>query len=98
MRNVLLIFFTFFIRCTFIDTADIYGKGDNEKLLSHVLKNYRDKIFLCTKFSMRLDEPEGVAKIDGRPEYVQAACEASLKRLGIDTIDLYYQHRVDFNT
>ncbi|ORZ01103.1 aldo/keto reductase family protein [Syncephalastrum racemosum] len=84
--------------CTFIDTADIYGKGENEKLLSHILKKRRDEIFLCTKFGFRLDCPEGVANIDGRPEYVQEACEASLKRLGVDTIDLYYQHRVDPNT
>ncbi|KAI9255179.1 aldo/keto reductase [Phascolomyces articulosus] len=85
--------------CTFWDTADVYGLGENERLLSKVLKDNRDKIFLCTKFSGVRDEKTGeFLGINGKPEYVREACEKSLKRLGVDTIDLYYQHRIDKNT
>lgn len=73
----------------FIDTADAYGRGHNEELLAKALKDRRDKVVLATKFG---NTPDG---IKGHPEYVAQACEASLKRLGMDMIDLYYQHRVD---
>ncbi|CAG8666054.1 12851_t:CDS:2 [Rhizophagus irregularis] len=82
--------------CTFWDTADMYGLGDNEILLSKVLKEHRNEVFLCTKFAFL--QENGEIKVSGKPEYVRQACENSLKRLGIDYIDLYYQHRVDPNT
>ncbi len=77
----------------FIDTADIYGNGHNEELVGKAIKDRREKVVLATKFGNVI----GKGVVDGRPEYVMSACEASLKRLGIDTIDLYYQHRVDPN-
>ncbi|PKK71761.1 aldo/keto reductase [Rhizophagus irregularis] len=82
--------------CTFWDTADMYGLGENETLLSKVLKEHRNEVFLCTKFAFL--QENGEIKVSGKPEYVRQACENSLKRLGIDYIDLYYQHRVDPNT
>ena len=80
---------------TFFDTADMYGVGANESLVGHSLRRVRDKVVLATKFGnmRRLDGAH--LGINGRPEYVKAACEQSLKRLGVDCIDLYYQHRVD---
>ena len=75
----------------FIDTADIYGNGHNEELVGRAIKDRRGEVVLATKFGNVLHK----GTVDGRPEYVAQACEASLKRLGIDTIDLYYQHRVD---
>ncbi|WP_111266581.1 aldo/keto reductase [Marilutibacter maris] len=79
----------------FLDTADMYGVGRNEILLSKVLARRRDKIVLATKFG-NVRAPDGsFLGIDGSPGYVAAACDASLKRLGVDHIDLYYQHRVD---
>lgn len=79
----------------FLDTADVYGMGANEVLVGQAIRGYRDKIVLATKFGIvRSDDPQARA-INGRPEYVRAACDASLKRLNVDTIDLYYQHRVD---
>jgi aryl-alcohol dehydrogenase-like predicted oxidoreductase len=78
-----------------LDTADMYGVGENERLLSKVLKTRRDEIVLATKFG-NVRAPDGAhLGIDGSPAYVASACDASLSRLGIDTIDLYYQHRVD---
>ncbi len=74
------------------DTADMYGPHTNEMLLAEVLKEHREQIFLATKFG--IDRSAGYT-INGRPEYVKASCEASLKRLGVDRIDLYYQHRFD---
>jgi aryl-alcohol dehydrogenase-like predicted oxidoreductase len=83
------------IGINFLDTADGYGVGANERLLAKVLKTRREEIVLATKFGY-VRSPEGVLLgINGTPEYVQAACDASLKRLGVDHIDLYYQHRVD---
>jgi aryl-alcohol dehydrogenase-like predicted oxidoreductase len=79
----------------FLDTADVYGAGENEKLVGQAIRRYRDKIVLATKFGIVATEDPAIRGVDGRPEYVRAACEASLKRLGLDTIDLYYQHRVD---
>jgi len=77
----------------FWDTADIYGSGANEKLVSRVLKPNREKIFIATKFGFELNTEERT--FNGSPEYVKQAVEGSLRRLGIDTIDLYYAHRVD---
>jgi len=83
------------IGVNFLDTADMYGVGENEKLLAKVLRERRDEIVLATKFG-NVRGPDGAfLGVNGRPEYVTAACDASLQRLGIDCIDLYYQHRVD---
>ncbi len=81
----------------FLDSADMYGWGHNETLLGKALKGWREKAVVATKFG-QVKLPDGKQGVDGRPEYVMQACEASLKRLGIDVIDLYYQHRVDPNT
>lgn len=82
----------------FIDTADMYGIGHNEKLLGRALKGRRDKVVVATKFG-NVRGPDGSFKgINGKPSYVMEACDASLKRLGVDVIDLYYQHRVDPKT
>jgi aryl-alcohol dehydrogenase-like predicted oxidoreductase len=83
---------------TFWDTADMYGMGDNEKLVGEALKGRRDQVTLATKFAIIRSEDPAVRGISGKPEYVRQACDASLKRLGVDTIDLYYQHRVDPQT
>jgi len=81
-----------------LDTADIYGMGANEELVGKALRGRRDRVLLATKFGIvRTNDPQARG-VNGRPEYVQTACDASLKRLGVDTIDLYYQHRVDPNT
>jgi aryl-alcohol dehydrogenase-like predicted oxidoreductase len=80
----------------FLDSADMYGWGHNETLLGKALKGRRDKVLVASKFG-QVKLPDGKQAVDGRPEYVMQACEASLKRLGIDVIDLYYQHRVDTN-
>jgi aryl-alcohol dehydrogenase-like predicted oxidoreductase len=83
----------------FWDTADVYGYGDNEMLVGRSLRGRRARVFLATKFGIVRDRRNPAARgLNGRPEYVRAACEASLKRLGIETIDLYYQHRVDTST
>ncbi|MDA8391726.1 MAG: aldo/keto reductase [Actinomycetota bacterium] len=78
----------------FFDTADVYGSGHNEQLVGRELAPVRDQVVLATKFSLGRGA-DGSLTIDGRPEYVRSACEASLRRLGTDRIDLYYQHRVD---
>ena len=78
----------------FFDTADVYGVGHNEELVGKTLRKHRDKVIIATKFANQV-LPDGKRAINGRPEYVRSACDASLKRLGIDHIDLYYQHRVD---
>jgi len=81
---------------TFLDTADAYGIGDNEELIGKTIRERRDEVFLATKFAnIRTKEEPNKWSISGKPEYVRAACDASLKRLGVDHIDLYYQHRVD---
>jgi aryl-alcohol dehydrogenase-like predicted oxidoreductase len=81
--------------CTFLDTADMYGSGKNEELVGRALKGHRDQVVLATKFG-NVRGPKGeFLGVNGRPEYVKQACEGSLKRLGVDVIDLYYQHRVD---
>jgi aryl-alcohol dehydrogenase-like predicted oxidoreductase len=81
---------------TFLDTADMYGYGRNEELVGRAIRGRRHEVFLATKFGiMRAEDDPNVRGINGRPDYVRAACEASLRRLGVDVIDLYYQHRVD---
>jgi len=81
--------------CTFLDTADMYGSGKNEGLIGRALKGRRDQVVLATKFG-NVRGPKGeFLGVNGRPEYVKQSCEGSLKRLGTDVIDLYYQHRVD---
>jgi aryl-alcohol dehydrogenase-like predicted oxidoreductase len=80
---------------TLLDTADMYGVGRNEALLARALVGHRERAVVATKFG-NVRAPDGAfLGVNGRPEYVRAACEASLRRLGIETIDLYYQHRVD---
>jgi aryl-alcohol dehydrogenase-like predicted oxidoreductase len=81
--------------CTFLDTADMYGVGHNEILVGRAIADRRDKTILATKFGNVRGEDGAFLGISGKPEYVRAACDASLKRLGVDVIDLYYQHRVD---
>ncbi len=83
---------------TFWDTADMYGSGDNEKLVGEAMKGRRDQVTLATKFAIIRSEDPAKRGISGKPDYVRQACDASLKRLGVDTIDLYYQHRVDPQT
>jgi aryl-alcohol dehydrogenase-like predicted oxidoreductase len=84
---------------TLLDTSDIYGPHTNERLVGRAIADRRDEVVLATKFGI-LRDPDDPRKrgVDGRPEYVRQACEASLQRLGLDHIDLYYQHRVDPNT
>ena len=79
---------------TFLDTSDVYGSGHNEELVGEAIAGRRDEVQLATKFSLART-PDGGVGIDGRPENVRACAEASLRRLGVDAIDLYYQHRVD---
>ena len=82
--------------CTFLDTADAYGAGHNETLIGQAIKDRRDRVIIATKFGLSDVSTGGYnVPVNGRPEYVRSACEASLQRLGIETIDLYYQHRVD---
>jgi aryl-alcohol dehydrogenase-like predicted oxidoreductase len=79
----------------FLDTADMYGPFINELLVGKAINDRRDKVFLATKFGIQRSDDPAQRSINGKPEYVKSACEASLKRLGVDHIDLYYQHRVD---
>src|SRR4051794_26857938 len=79
---------------TFLDTADAYGRGHNEELVGEAIAGRRDEVQLATKFSLS-HTPDGQRLINGRPENVRACAEASLRRLKVDVIDLYYQHRVD---
>jgi aryl-alcohol dehydrogenase-like predicted oxidoreductase len=81
--------------CTFLDTADMYGPFTNERLVGRAIAGRRDEAVVATKFGNERREDGSWVGINGRPEYVTAACDASLTRLGIETIDLYYQHRVD---
>lgn len=80
---------------TFLDTADMYGSGANEALIGRALRGRRDEAFLATKFAIQRGAGGSFRGISGRPEYVKQACDDSLQRLGVDHIDLYYQHRVD---
>jgi aryl-alcohol dehydrogenase-like predicted oxidoreductase len=79
----------------FLDTADIYGRGRNEELVGRAIKGRRNKLFLATKFGNVRDPDGSFVGVNGRPEYVRQSCDASLKRLCVDEIDLFYQHRVD---
>ncbi len=83
---------------TFLDTADVYGMGQNEELVAKAIKDRRDEVILATKFGNVRAADGGFVGINGKPEYVRSACEASLLRLKVDVIDLYYQHRVDPDT
>lgn len=84
---------------TFFDTADMYGSGENEKLVGKAIKPFRNKVMLATKFGIvrKADDPH-FREINGKPAYIKQQCETSLKRLGVERIDLYYQHRLDPNT
>ena len=84
---------------TFLDTSDIYGPHTNEQLVGRAIADRRDGVVLATKFGILRDPDDPASRgVNGRPEYVRRACEASLRRLGVDHIDLYYQHRVDPDT
>src|SRR5271169_3835718 len=84
---------------TFLDTADTYGIGDNEELIGKTIRGRRDEVFIATKFAnIRTKAEPNRWSISGKPDYVRQACDASLQRLGVDHIDLYYQHRVDPHT
>jgi len=83
----------------FLDTADIYGPYTNEELVGRAIRDRRDEVILATKFGIVRDSANPMTRgTNGKPEYVRSCCEASLRRLGVKTIDLYYQHRVDANT
>src|SRR5690606_41923964 len=78
----------------FLDTADMYGPFENERLVGRAIRDRRDRVVLATKFGNVRNEAGAFLGVRGDPEYVRQACEASLQRLGVDHIDLYYQHRV----
>src|SRR5512145_554436 len=84
---------------TFLDTADVYGPFANEELVGRAIRGRREQVVLATKFGIVRDPADPTKRgISGRPEYVRQCCEASLRRLGVERIDLYYQHRVDPGT
>lgn len=83
---------------TLLDTADVYGPFTNEELVGRAIRGRRHEVVLATKFGVVRGPDRASRGVNGRPEYVRAACDASLKRLGVDTIDLYYQHHVDPDT
>jgi aryl-alcohol dehydrogenase-like predicted oxidoreductase len=85
------------LEVNFLDTADVYGNGKNEELVGKALRGRRDQVVLASKFANIRDAEGRFIGLSGRPEYVRQACEASLRRLQVDSIDLYYQHRVDTN-
>jgi aryl-alcohol dehydrogenase-like predicted oxidoreductase len=83
----------------FLDTADVYGPFTNEELVGKAIEGRRDQLVIATKFGIVRDPNNSMARgVNGTPDYVRKACEASLRRLGVETIDLYYQHRVDPDT
>src|SRR4051794_25989646 len=84
--------------CNFLDTADMYGPFKNEELIGRAIRDRRDAVVLATKFGSMRGDDGAFLGISGKPDYVRQACDASLKRLGVDHIDLYYQHRVDSTT
>ncbi len=97
-RSIAVIHRALELGINFLDTADIYGMGANEELVGRAIKGRRDQVVIATKFG-NVRAPDGrFIGVNGRPEYVRRSCEASLRRLGIETIDLYYQHRVDPDT
>jgi aryl-alcohol dehydrogenase-like predicted oxidoreductase len=81
--------------CTFLDTADVYGAGENERLVGRALAGRRDEVVLATKFGLQFGRPDISAPVDGSPAYVRSAIDASLQRLGVDHVDLWYLHRLD---
>ena len=81
--------------CSFLDTADMYGPFTNERLVGRAIAGRRHEVVLATKFGNERREDGSWVGVNGRPDYVHRACDASLQRLGVDRIDLYYQHRVD---
>jgi aryl-alcohol dehydrogenase-like predicted oxidoreductase len=83
---------------TFFDTSDMYGPFKNEELLNKAFNGIRDKVVIATKFGIVRTNDPNVRAINGKPAYVKSSCDASLKRLGVDYIDLYYQHRIDPDT
>ena len=83
---------------TFLDTADMYGPFTNERLVGQAIAGRRDQVVLATKFGQQRRPDGSYVRINGTPEYVHEACDASLQRLGVEVIDLYYQHRVDPET
>jgi aryl-alcohol dehydrogenase-like predicted oxidoreductase len=93
--NIDLLHHAIDIGVTFWDTADMYGVGANERLVGRALKGRRDHVVLATKFGVVRGQDGGFVGVSGKPDYVRSACDASLQRLGVDHIDLYYQHRVD---
>lgn len=97
-ESVRTIYRAFDLGINFLDTADMYGVGKNEQLIGKAIKGRRDDVIIATKFGNVRSEDGSMLGINGRPEYVKSACDASLRRLGVDHIDLYYQHRVDPNT
>ena len=97
-ESIATIHLAFDLGVNFLDTADMYGVGHNEELVGKAIKGRRDEVILATKFGNMRGEDGSFLGINGKPEYVKQACEASLKRLDTDYIDLYYQHRVDPNT
>ncbi len=97
-RSTALLHHALDVGVNFFDTADMYGPWTNERLVGAALRDRRDEAVIATKFGVKRDASGGWLGIDGTPDYVRSACDASLERLGIDTIDLYYQHRVDPNT
>ena len=97
-ESLLTLHRAFDLGITFWDTSDMYGPFTNEVLVGKALRDNRDKVVLATKFGIERDPDDPTRRgVNGRPEYVHSACDASLKRLGVDHIDLYYQHRVDVN-
>ncbi len=94
-RSIRTIHHALDVGVTLFDTADMYGPFTNERLLGKALRGQRDQAVVATKFGNQRDEGGAFLGINGRPEYVHRACDASLERLGVDVIDLYYQHRVD---
>jgi aryl-alcohol dehydrogenase-like predicted oxidoreductase len=84
--------------CNFLDTADMYGPYKNEELIGRAIRDRRDEVVLATKFGNMRGDDGAFLGISGKPDYVRQSCDASLKRLGVDHIDLYYQHRVDRTT
>jgi len=97
-RSIAVIHRALDLGINFFDTADMYGVGRNEELVGRALRDRRDRAVIATKFGNVRAEDGTFLRIDGSPAYVRQACEASLRRLGVDVIDLYYQHRVDPNT
>lgn len=97
-RSIAVIRHALDVGVNLLDTADMYGRGHNEELVGEALRGRRDEAFVSTKFGVMRGEGGSFDGINGRPEYVRAQAESSLRRLGIDTIDLYYQHRVDADT